>query len=106
MGFAYPYEVHSHWMPPPIEFITDIQPEDVLSGRGGATNSHSGNKAFRKLVKSYQAEYLQAKKRDKPSVASKVVDLIRRKGGRFLKKQGTDYDGRVLWVEIGDTSAR
>lgn len=106
LPYPYHYEASSSWIPPPVEFVTDIQPEDVLSGRGGATNSHSGNKAFRGLVKSYQDEYLRAKKRDKPAVASKVVDLIRQKGGRFLKKHGADFDGRVLWTEIGDMSAR
>lgn len=52
------------------DWVTDILPNDVLSGRGGATNSHSGNRAFRSLVKDYQDQYLKAKKRDKPAVAS------------------------------------
>ena len=32
-GFYYPWS-------PPVEYITDPLPHDVLSGRGGATNSH------------------------------------------------------------------
>lgn len=77
----------------------------VLSGRGGATNSHSGNRAFRSLVKQYQSDYLKAKKRDKPQVAAVVVDKIRERGGRFLRRYTTKSDG-VVWVDIGDVRAR
>jgi hypothetical protein len=63
---------------------------------GGATNSHSGNRAFRALVKDHQKRYLLAKKRDKPSVASIVVELIR----------DTNHQGQVRWVDIGDERAR
>ena len=100
-----------YWMPPPmmphIEYIRDVQPNDVLSGRGGATNSHSGNRAFRSLVKDYQPKYLAAKKADKPSVASQVVEEIRRRGGRFLRRcEGLDASGQVYWLDIGDERAR
>jgi hypothetical protein len=94
--------------PPPVlvECTSIIHPEDVLSGRGGATNSHSGNRAFRSLVKEYQERYLLAKKRDKPAVASIVVGLIREKGGRFLTRADTSALGQVLWTDIGDERAR
>jgi hypothetical protein len=118
---AYPYGPygypHSHYYPPPppwavlsaappVEYICDIMSEDVLSGRGGATNSHSGNRVFRTLVKQYQGQYLQAKKRDKPAVASIIVELIRKKGGRFLRRADTSPQGHVLWIDIGDERAR
>jgi hypothetical protein len=98
------YGYHHHpLMSPVVEYITSIQPEDVLSGRGGATNSHSGNREFRRLVKEHQTEYLQAKKRDKPAVASMIVDLIRNKGGRFLRRlDQTDAVGNVYYVDIGN----
>jgi hypothetical protein len=105
---GYPY--HSYpppWaMGPPVEYISSIKPSDVLSGRGGATNSHSGNRAFRSFVKEYQAQYLKAKKRDKPSVASTIVEKIREKGGRFLRRIENAPQGQVLWVDIGDDRAR
>lgn len=92
----HPGQFHSYpWPPPPMELISDICPADVLSGRGGATNSHckyfscltlcfelmhvlthtlaAGNRAFRAMVKQYQGEYLKAKKRDKPSVGKFLV---------------------------------
>lgn len=90
-----------------FRLVTNIKPNDVLSGRGGATNSHSGNRAFRALVKRYQSKYLQAKKRDKPGVASVIVESIRRKGGRFLRRQSSRCGpGIVTWVDIGDARAR
>lgn len=111
-GYLVPYPPYPYgapyWHPPPpvVEYITTIEPEDVLSGRGGATNSHSGNRAFRVLVKQHQDEYLKAKKRDKPAVASKIVEMIRKKGGRFLRRWDTSAEGQVLWVDIGDERAR
>ena len=107
---AYPPHLYygTYWPPPlpMVEYITDIQNDDVLSGRGGATNTHKGNRAFRALVKDHQDEYLKAKKRDKPAVASRIVELIRQKGGRFLRRWDTDAAGNVLWVDIGDERAR
>ncbi len=113
MPYPYPYPPHPgypqyHWAPvaPPLEYISDIQPSDVLSGRGGATNSHSGNRAFRSLVKQFQDNYLKAKKRDKPAVASLIVQKVRDKGGRFLKRVDTTPEGQVLWIDIGDERAK
>jgi hypothetical protein len=90
----------------PVEYIRDIHPTDVLCGRGGATNSHSGNRSFRDLVKEYQSRYLFAKKRDKPDVAAEVVELIRKRGGRFLRRLEPFAGGEVLWLDIGDERAR
>ena len=96
------------WGPPPtpVEFIRNIKSSDVLCGRGGATNSHSGNRSFRSLVKRHQDRYLRAKKRDKPSVAAAIVDLVRDRGGRFLRRHETSTQGEILWVDIGDERAR
>lgn len=109
--FPPPHHQYHCWGPPspPIEYITSIHPEDVLSGRGGATNSHSGNRAFRSLVKKYQEEYLRAKKKDKPAVASVIVELIRKKGGRFLRRvedESSVPGSLVRYIDIGDERAR
>lgn len=100
--------------PPPVEYITTLQPNDVCSGRGGATNSWPGNRAFRLLVKQYQQQYLTAKKRDKPAVASEIVQVIRQRGGRFVRRCPEPYRNMgsttnplpVVWVDIGDDRAR
>ena len=101
-----------------VEYITELGEHDVLSGRGGATNSYRGNRAFRVLVKKYQDQYLKAKKRDKPAVASLIVETIRKRGGRFLRRDtsqfrrrpnrsdGFDSGSMIQWVDIGDDRAR
>ncbi len=94
----------------PIEFtvkpnkggvITSINPNDVLSGRGGSINSHSGNVQFRRLLKERllrnDIKYQRRKE------AFDVVRYIRQMDppGRFLKED-RGCDG---WHEIGDVSA-
>ena len=90
--------------PPPVsnEAIPDsnINDKDVLSGRGGGTNNHPGNKEFRSLVDQYRSEYVLSKKWAKREIARNIVESIRSKGGRFLKKEGS------VWHDIGDQKAR
>lgn len=90
--------------PPPVssEAIpdSDINDKDVLSGRGGGTNNHPGNKEFRSLVDQYRSEYVLSKKWAKREIARNIVESIRSKGGRFLKKEGS------MWRDIGDQKAR
>ena len=57
---------------------------------------------YRGLVKKYQRLYLKAKRRDKPKIARLIVDTIRRKNGRFLKK---DMSANT-WLDVGNNKAR
>jgi hypothetical protein len=75
---------------------------DVLSGRGGGTNVHLGNRYFRDLINSNRRTYLKARKNDKPAISRGIVQAIRAGGGKFLKKCETTG----LWFEIGDDAAR
>ncbi len=84
------------------EIIINPSENDVLCGRGGATNNHVGNKRFRMHVSENQPAYLQAKKRDKSLIAGAVVDKVRKQGGRFLRKIDERGNG---WVEVGDKKA-
>jgi len=86
------------------ELVTDANPNDVLCGRGGKINGHSGNRAFRSLVKQHQEMYLKAKKKMKPNVAASIVAIIRGYDppGRFLKKDVATG----AWYDIGDDRAR
>ncbi len=65
----------------------EINPNDVLCGRGGLTNSHTGNKMFRNVVAEYQLEYLKARKNDKKDIARRIVARIQENGGRFLQRR-------------------
>lgn len=95
--------------PPPIpqavhptcQSIAEVNNEDVLCGRGGGTNSQIGNRRFRKLVQEHQPEYLKARRKIKPQISRTIVQIVRRRGGRFLKKdEATGY-----FYEVGDERA-
>ena len=84
--------------------MTQIQPKDVLFGRGGATNNHEGNRNFRKLVADHQPIYLMARKRDKRDIAQRIVSLVRSVGGRFLKRDESNSNSEN-WIDVGDKRA-
>jgi len=87
---------------PSKEGLTTYAPSDVLSGRGGGTNQHEGNCYFRALINENREKYLRAKKNDKPFISLSIVNTVRRRNGRFLKKN----EKTNLWFEIGDAAAR
>ena len=98
-------DARSHDTPPPpspTEVISSVKEDDVLCGRGGETNHHPGNIRYRGLVKKYQLLYLKAKRRDKPKIARLIVDTIRRRYGRFLKKDSASN----TWRDVGNNKAR
>lgn len=80
---------------------TTIGSNDVLCGRGGATNVHPGNKRFRAIVAHYMPNYLAARKKEKSIIARQIVDQIKKQGGRFLKRS----DGNDTWTEVSDKKA-
>jgi hypothetical protein len=87
------------------EVIYDIRDADVLCGRGAPSNYHAGNKYFRKLVNQFQSSYIAARRIDKPEIATHIVDLVRERGGRFLKRtkmQGVGPSGHFAWQDIGE----
>ena len=83
------------------ESLADVNSYDVLCGRGGGTNSQVGNRRFRQLVQDFQPTYLMAKRKEKPLLARTIVLIIRKRGGRFLKKN--EETGELY--EVGDTKA-
>jgi hypothetical protein len=92
-------------LPPSNDPICDSPAEvnsyDVLCGRGGGTNSQIGNRRFRKLVQEFQPTYLLARRKEKPLLARTIVLIIRKRGGRFLKKD--EETGELF--EVGDAKA-
>lgn len=81
--------------------LADVNTYDVLCGRGGGTNSQIGNRRFRQLVQDFQPIYLLARRKEKPLLARTIVIIIRKRGGRFLKKD--DSTGELF--EVGDSKA-
>ncbi len=86
---------------PALSSATQMTENDVLCGRGGGTNSQTGNRRYRALVRDFQPTYLMAKRREKPRMARSVVLIVRNRGGRFLRRD--DNDGR--FYEVGDVKA-
>lgn len=86
---------------PLVDSLADVNTYDVLCGRGGGTNSQIGNKRFRKLVQEFQPTYLLARRKEKPLLARTIVLIIRKRGGRFLRK---NEESGMLY-EVGDAKA-
>jgi len=74
---------------------------DVLSGRGGGTNNHEGNRYFRRLCDQRRHDYVMSKKMRKKGIAKDIVEDIRSGGGRFLKRDDKTGD----WEDIGEQKA-
>ena len=88
-------------------FTTNIDTplsNDVLNGRGGGTNNHPGNVAYRKLIAEQKEEYAASTKGDKANFSNRIVQNVRDSDppGRFLEKN----ESTGLWDDIGDYRAR
>ena len=93
--------IHPCSTTPVLDSASQMTDNDVLCGRGGGTNSQMGNRRYRALVRDFQPTYLMARRREKPLMARSVVLVVRRRGGRFLRRD--DVDGRLY--EVGDEKA-
>ena len=98
-------------------FSRPVGPEDVIFGRGGASNNHVGNRRYRSLVALRQAEYVRARKRDKAVIAREIVRTVTEEwGGMFVRRleeaecpdirppMGVSTANR--WVDVGEDRAR
>jgi hypothetical protein len=67
----------------------DLNPNDVLLGRGTGTAAYEGNIKFRKLIKEYKEIYtsVDTTRHMKVVIANKVLNEIRSRGGRFVRKE-------------------
>jgi hypothetical protein len=94
-----------HVPPRGIGPIVDPNVSDVLCGRGGRINSHTGNIHFREVIASLKKDYLAktTKKLEKAHIAAKIINDIRslEPPGRFLKEDRETG----LWFDIGDAKA-
>ena len=71
----------------PAQYVTAVNPNDVLFGRGSGPNDHEGNIRFRDMVSQRKAEYTATNHRQtKAEIARTIVDSVFASNGRFLKK--------------------
>lgn len=85
--------------PSPICSVTTDNPasQDILCGRGGSSNPHSGNCNFRRLIAANRAQYSSLTKKQKIQLARRIVDRIHGSGGRFLAKDTASG----CWYDVG-----
>lgn len=96
-----------------VEYITTLNPNDVLCGRGSGPNDHSGNIKFRLLVNERKPEYLSTNNRQvKARIAREIMEHVLRLSppGRFLRKvdaasaKARGYRGDV-WCCVDEETA-
>ncbi len=76
---------------------------DVLLGRGGLTNNHSGNIRYREEVEKVKPMYFSClTKSEKKEVSELLVAYVQDYGGRFLEKDSESGE----WVIASQSSAR
>ena len=69
------------------KYVTVLNTNDVLFGRGSGPNDHEGNIKFRELVSQRKTEYMATNHRQtKAKIARSIVDTVLTNNGRFLKK--------------------
>jgi hypothetical protein len=73
---------------------------DVILRRGKTFHGHPGNFRMRILVESYQEAYKRAPLGEKSPVGDRIVEEIKKEGGRFLETDPDDW-----WVEVSDEEA-
>ena len=80
--------------PTPILSYTE---RDILSGRGGRTNKHTGNRVFRRLVQQNKKLYRELKSKRKQNLLIESILLaVESQESRFLKH---DKDTNT-WIEL------
>jgi hypothetical protein len=98
--FSHPAALHDKKK---MNDVGALQSLDIVCGRGAPKNFHYGNQVFLELVKQYQTKYFCAKRSDKSVIALKLLDIIKARGGRFVRRQKAA--GRFCWEPISDKSA-
>jgi len=80
---------------------------DVMLGRGGESNYHSGNISFRHIVFSFKERFRLGSRVEKSKVIDEVVEAWRNlePPGRFVAKKKAS-SGEVFWHDVGDDLAR
>ena len=93
------------------EYVSRVNPKDVLFGRGSGPNDHEGNIEFRNTVALRKEEYMSTNNRQaKAKIALEIVQTVYAANGRFLKKVelkeleelGLSNTDEVYRVLVGD----
>jgi hypothetical protein len=77
---------------------------DVLCGRGRPYQSHLGNQMLHKIVDMNAPRYHCAKRNERRSVATELVNAIKSNNSRFLRQEEEDQVSDS-WTEVSDAVA-
>ena len=76
-------------------YVDKVRQEDVMCGRGGRSNHHSGNKRYRQVISDLKMMYRKTEdKTTKTDLSRAIVEHVCHYGGRFIrldKKVGRYY---------------
>jgi hypothetical protein len=88
-------------------FVQELSENDVLLGRGTGPNEHQGNIRFRALVKDIlgTTDLPQHNGKAKTKLASKILNAVKARNGRFLKKVSKSKTVGDLYVVVPDSVA-
>lgn len=82
---------------------------DVLCGRGRGPAGHTGNIRFHELIAEKRMSYLTCTDRkEKANICEEIIDVVKRNGGRFLKKISGNgcKTSPKLWKIVNDAKAK
>ena len=91
---------------PPVD-IASVTDRDVLLGRGGGVNNHSGNRVYRRLIDKKRSLYRSLPDRaDKSLLIRSVFQALQNNNVRFLKKKKKSKSTHEdVWFEISEVDA-
>ncbi|GKY95810.1 hypothetical protein MPSEU_000541700 [Mayamaea pseudoterrestris] len=87
--------------------VIRITPQDVLMEQGGHTMAHPGIVQYRELVKRRMHEMVRAPRlgQGQTVIAREIVEAVKRKGGRFIRRICPSSDTEplnVVWEVVED----
>lgn len=78
-----------------------LNAHDVMCGRGKGSLNNLGNKSFRAVIVEHMDTYFRKSRTDKGGTVENIIDIIRSRGGHFLKQDEKTKE----WYDIGDEAA-
>jgi hypothetical protein len=82
------------------------RPHDVICGRWGNVNTHTGSVNFRKEARKLCERYESSSKSEKFIISAFLVEVVRERGGRFLRRDGPSMDRGGGWFEADGNNMR
>lgn len=105
---------------PPIDFNylsnEQLNPHDILCGKGAGNNNHNVNDKFRTLVQSRKDAYRRCNNKQKSAIANEIMEEVwygMTPPGRFLKRASTEEasawgieSSSDVWIPVDEVTAR